>query len=212
MKKIVKVLIVDDHAVVRTGVKVLLKSMNPAADVKSAENFSDALQLLKQEEFDLVILDINIPGGNNISMMDTIRLHRPKVPILIFTSYSEKIYGLPYLQAGANGFISKDASEKDLLLALNYIEEGKKYIGATLQANMLDSLINNGTLDANPWSKLSKREIDVANLLVKGYSTAQIAGNLNLQLSTVSTFKSRIFNKMKVSNVVELIARMKVAV
>lgn len=211
-RKMSKVLIVDDHAVVRTGVKFLLKSVNPGTEVTSAEDFLEALSLLKQDSFDLVILDINIPGGNNIGMIDTIRLYRPEIPILIFTSYSEKIYGLPYLQAGANGFLSKDALEDDLLSAIAHIEEGKRYIGTSLQENMLDSLMNNGKLDANPWSSLSKREMDVANLLVKGHSTAEISNMLNLQLSTVSTFKARVFSKMKVSNLVELIAKMKVTV
>ena len=211
-QKILKVLIADDHAVVRTGIKFLLKGMDPKIEVALADDFSETLSQVKQQSFDLVILDINIPGGNNIGMMETIRFYNPHVPILIFTSYSESVYGLAYLQAGANGFLSKDAPEKEFLNALNCIEQGKKYFSNTLQETMLNSLINKGSLDLNPLSKLSKREMDVANLLIKGHSTAEIGNILNLRLSTISTFKARVFAKMEVSNLVELITKMKVGI
>ncbi len=211
-RKILKVLIADDHAVVRTGIKFLLKGLDPKIEVTLADDFPETLSKVKQHSFDLIILDINIPGGNNIGMMETIRFHNPDVPILIFTSYSESVYGLAYLQAGANGFLSKDAPEKEFLTALNCIESGKKYFSNSLQETMLNSLINKGSLDLNPLSKLSKREMDVANLLVKGHSTAEIGNILNLQLSTISTFKARVFAKMEVSNLVELIAKMKVGI
>ena len=208
-KKFSKVLVADDHAVVRTGIKFLLKGVDPAVDVTPAEDFFELLELIRKEAFDVLILDINIPGGDNIGMISTIRRHRPELPILIFTSYSEKIYGLPYLQEGADGFLSKDASEEDLLEALKCIEQGKKYIGATLRENMLESLISSGVNPENPLARLSIRELDVANLLIKGYSTGEIANQLNLQRSTISTFKARIFAKMEVTNLVELIAKMK---
>lgn len=206
-KKISTVLIVDDHAVVRTGVQFLLKRLNRPIEVSSSEHFSEALSLLKKRDFDLVILDVDIPGGDNIGMVDTIRFNRPGVPILIFTSYSEEIYGLPYLQAGANGFLSKTAPDEELFTALKAIENGQIYIGAALQKSMLVDLVSGKKPSL---LSLSKREMDVANLLVKGLSTAEIGDKLNLQLSTVSTFKTRIYSKLKVSNLVELIAKMKI--
>ena len=211
-RKICKVLIADDHAVVRRGIKFVLMELDPKMEVILVDDFPEAISKVKEQSFDLLILDINIPGGNNIGMMDSVRVHHPNLPILIFTSYSESVYGLAYLQAGANGFLSKDAPEKELQKALECIESGRKYFSSSLQEAMLNSLINKGSLDLDPLSKLSKREMDVADLLIKGHSTAEIGNILNLQLSTISTFKARIFAKMNVSNLVELMAKMKVGI
>ncbi len=209
--RISKILIVDDHIIVKTGVEFLLRKINPAIESFHAADFEEALALIRKIHFDLIILDIDIPGGNNVGMIDTIRIKDPDVAILIFTGYSERIYAIPYLRSGANGFLSKDASEQELEKAISCIERGKKYISADLQQVMLDSIVFNEAKDVDSLSRLSKREMDVASLLVKGNSTAQIAQILNLQLSTVSTFKSRIFAKMEVTNLVELIAKMKLA-
>lgn len=209
--KIKSVLIADSHIVIRTGVKYLLKSYNPDIEIFLAENMDELVHEMKERPIELVITDINIPGGNSTDMVKMIRKAGPDTAILIFTAYSEKYYGLPYLQAGVNGFLSKEATEQEILDALGKIEQGNKYLSQMLQDVMLNSLINLGKKDISPISKLSKRELDVANLLVKGHSTSEISSLLKLQTSTISTFKTRVFSKLEVSNLVELVAKMGVA-
>ena len=210
-RKIKTALIADSHIVIRTGVKYLLKSYNPDIEIFLAKDLEELLSEMKNNDVELVITDINLPGGNNTDMIKQMLKIRPQSSILIFTSYSEKYYGLPYLQAGVKGFLSKEATEEEILEALVRVEKGNRYLSATLQEVMLNSIINLDKRDISPISKLSKRELDVANLLVRGHSTTEISGILKLQTSTVSTFKTRVFNKLGVSNLVELVEKMNVA-
>ena len=149
-----------------------------------------------------------MPGGNNLKMIETIRAYQRNVYILVFSSYDEQMYALPYLQAGADGYLSKEAPEEEFEAALEKAENQRKYLSPSLQENTISNFLTTGKKSVDPITSLSKREMDVANLLVKGYGTAEIGNMLNLQLSTVSTFKSRIFNKLEVKNVVELITKM----
>lgn len=208
MNNIKNVLIAEDHAVVRIGTKMLLKRFRPNVDVVGVDNFTDVINNLKERVFELIILDINMPGGNNLKMIETIRTYQPSIYILVFSSYDEQMYALPYLQAGADGYLSKEAPEEEFEAALEKVENQKKYLSTTLQENTISNFLSTGKKSVDPITTLSKREMDVANLLVKGYGTAEIGNMLNLQLSTVSTFKSRIFNKLDVKNVVELITKM----
>lgn len=202
------VLIAEDHAVVRIGTKMLLKRFRPEATVVGVDNFTDVINSLKEQSFDLIILDINMPGGNNLKMIETIRVYQPGIYILVFSSYDEQMYALPYLQAGADGYLSKESPEEEFESALEKVESDRKYLSPSLQENTISNFLANGKKTVDPITTLSKREMDVANLLVKGYGTAEIGNMLNLQLSTVSTFKSRIFNKLDVKNIVELITKM----
>lgn len=212
IKRISRILIVDDHTIVRTGIEFLLKKVIPSVEVFHSKTFNEVLLALRKDDFDLIILDIDIPGGNNVGMIETIRYKRSGIPILIFTGYNERIYGIPYLQAGASGFLSKDAAEEELSAAIFCIERGRRYVSPDLQQLMVESVVNNeGTVNGTI-SRLSPREVEVANLLTKGYGTAEISQMLHLQISTVSTFKSRIFAKMGVKNLVELIEKMKLVV
>ncbi len=202
------VLIAEDHAVVRIGTKMLLKRFRPEATVVGVDNFTDVINSLKEQSFDLIILDINMPGGNNLKMIETIRVYQPGIYILVFSSYDEQMYALPYLQAGADGYLSKESPEEEFESALEKVESDRKYLSPSLQENTISNFLANGKKTVDPITALSKREMDVANLLVKGYGTAEIGNMLDLQLSTVSTFKSRIFNKLDVKNIVELITKM----
>ncbi|GAA4442960.1 response regulator transcription factor [Ravibacter arvi] len=210
--QISKILVADDHVIVKVGIEILLKNRGINAELFYTVDFEGLLSQMRKEKFDLIILDIDIPGGNNVGMIETIRLKDPGVPVLIFTGFSERIYAIPYLRSGANAFVSKESPEEELERAILCIQQGKKYISSNLQQAMLDSIVTSESSDMAMVNTLSKREMDVATLLIKGNSTAQIAQILNLQLSTVSTFKSRIFTKLKVNNVVELIAKMKLVV
>jgi two-component system invasion response regulator UvrY len=203
------ILIAEDHAVVRIGTKHLLKSLIPESIISDVDDFDKIIQELQAKTFDLLILDINIPGGNNTKMVETIRTFSPGIRILVFSSYDEQQYGLLYLQAGADGYLSKEAPEEEFKSAVLSVLNNKKYMSQDMQQLNINRLINPKEYLPDPVITLSPRETDVLNLLKEGLGTAKIAEKLNLQLSTVSTYKARIFEKLGVKNIVELITKLK---
>lgn len=200
-----KILIVDDHMVVKTGVSIILNSEINDLDIQFASTFSETLDKVKQFSYDLIILDINIPGGKNIEMIPEIRAIVPEVKILMFSAHEEEFYALRYVSAGADGFLNKLSSEEKLIEAVRSIREFGKYLTENLIDQLNNNLLNDEPL--NPFDKLSKREIEIANLLVRGDGNLEISNNLGIQMSTVSTYKNRIFEKLKINNLVELIEK-----
>lgn len=200
-----KILIVDDHMVVKTGVSIILNSEINDLDIQFASTFSETLDKVKQFSYDLIILDINIPGGKNIEMIPEIRSIVPEVKILMFSAHEEEFYALRYVSAGADGFLNKLSSEEKLIEAVRSIREFGKYLTENLIDQLNNNLLNDEPL--NPFDKLSKREIEIANLLVRGDGNLEISNNLGIQMSTVSTYKNRIFEKLKINNLVELIEK-----
>ena len=199
-----QILIADDHSIVRYGTAFVIKELLPTGTIREVHNFDQALKLLDTDRFDLMVLDINIPGGNNLQMIDVIKLRQPHVKILIFSGYDEQLYALRYLQAGADGYVVKQAPEGELKMAIQTIQNNDKYISHTVRQNLLDGLSAKKAISQNPLAALSNREMEIMQQLVMGAAVAEIGTALGLQISTVSTYKSRIFEKMKVNNVVEL--------
>ena len=200
-----KILIVDDHMVVKTGVSIILNSEINDLDIQFASTFSETLDKVKQFSYDLIILDINIPGGKNIEMIPEIRAIVPEVKILMFSAHEEEFYALRYVSAGADGFLNKLSSEEKLIEAVRSIREFGKYLTENLIDQLNNNLLNDEPL--NPFDKLSKREIEIANLLVRGDGNLEISNKLGIQMSTVSTYKNRVFEKLKINNLVELIEK-----
>lgn len=204
-----QVLIADDHSIVRYGTSLVIKELLPTGTIREANNFDQAVKLLDTDRFDLVVLDINIPGGNNLQMIDIVKLRQPHVKILIFSGYDEQLYALRYLQAGADGYLVKQAPEGELKTAIQTIRNNEKYISSNVKQHLLNGLTTRNAAARNPLSNLSNREMEVLQQLVKGASVAEIGVTLSLQISTVSTYKSRIFEKMEVTNIVELVEKVK---
>lgn len=200
-----KILIAEDHAIVRVGTKHVIQSIWPDTEVTGVDSFTKAVAALEEKQFDLIILDINIPGGNNLKMINVIRKKQEKVRILVFSGYDEKLYAVPSLQAGADGYVSKDATKSEFTEALESIFQNKKYLSPTMQQESINKLIDSKQSVKNPLSTLSTRETEILQLILKGHSTSQIGDILLLHLSTVSTYKMRIFEKLGVKNIVELI-------
>lgn len=198
------VLIADDHAIVRYGTSFVIKELVPTGTIQEANNFDQALKLLDTDRFDLMVLDINIPGGNNLQMIDVIKLRQPNLKILIFSGYDEQLYALRYLQAGADGYVVKQATDEELKMAIQTIQNNDKYISHTVRQGLLNGLSAKKTVSRNPLASLSNREMEIMQQLVIGVAVVEIGAALGLQISTVSTYKSRIFEKMKVNNVMEL--------
>jgi len=201
-----RLLIAEDHTMARYGTKLLLKELLPNAEINLAINFEQLLQQLTQYSFDLLILDINIPGGDNLQMVDVVRLRQPSVKILIFSAYDEQVYAIRYLQAGVNGYIMKDATENAMKEAILTVLKKDIYISPNIKQKLLFNVPDKKT-DSNPLQALSNRETEVMQQLIKGATLSGIAQKLSLQTSTVNTYKTRIFEKLDVSNVIELLQK-----
>jgi DNA-binding NarL/FixJ family response regulator len=198
-----KILLVDDHLVVRTGIAIVLKKEIENLKIFNAENFLETISILKENSFDLVILDINIPGTKKTDMIHDIRLIRPNIKILIFSAHEEDQYAFRYIISGANGYLSKLSSEKKIVQVVLTILENGKYITDEVMNKIIDSAFNK--IPLNPIDKLSKREFEIAGLLVEGLGNLEISNTLKIQMSTVSTYKTRVFEKLKIKNIVALI-------
>jgi DNA-binding NarL/FixJ family response regulator len=201
-----RLLIAEDHTMARYGTKLLLKELLPNAEINLAINFEQLLQQLTQYSFDLLILDINIPGGDNLQMIDVVRLRQPSVKILIFSAYDEQVYAIRYLQAGVNGYIMKDATENAMKEAILTVLKKDIYISPNIKQKLLFN-VPDKKADSNPLQALSNRETEVMQQLIKGATLSGIAQKLSLQTSTVNTYKTRIFEKLDVSNVIELLQK-----
>jgi DNA-binding NarL/FixJ family response regulator len=200
-----RILIVDDHLVVRTGVTIILQNEIDNLNISYASNFLETINLLNHAVFDLIILDINIPGGKNTEMIVDIRSIQSNVKILMFSAHEEEFYALRYIHAGADGYLNKLSGEDKIVEAVKSIMNFGKY----LTYEIIEKL-NNFSLQKepfNPFDKLSKREIEIVKLLIKGEGNLEISNNLGIQMSTVSTYKNRVFEKLKINNLVELIEK-----
>lgn len=199
------ILVVDDQEVVRYGTSLILQKSLDDAHVSEASSFEETLGILSKQPFDLVILDIDMPGGNNHQMLDIIRLRHPQIKILIFSSYDEQIFGWRYLEAGADGFLSKKTGIEEIKNAAKCLLRDEKYLSPALKKTLLNNISSKKSMPSNPIQRLSSRENNIMQLLIKGASVAEIADKLSLQISTVSTYKKRIFDKLQVSNIIEMV-------
>lgn len=198
-----KILIVDDHLVVRNGVAMVLEKQIEDVAISNAENFFDAVAFLKEVLFDLIILDINIPGGKSTEMISDLRAIQPSVKILVFSAYEEEQYALKYISSGANGYLNKLCSEEKMMFAIRSIFESSTYLSSELVNKLVERRVKKE--QTNPLEVLSKRELQIAELLIKGNGNLEISNKLDIHMSTVSTYKARVFEKLKINNLVELI-------
>jgi DNA-binding NarL/FixJ family response regulator len=196
-------LIADDHSIVRQGVSLLIKELFFNVKIFHAGSFKETLKITSENKIDLLILDINFPDGNSLSIMSEAKAIQPEMKILIFSALDEDIYALRYLNAGASGYLNKGSSEDEMKQALKSMMISGKYITQNIKDRILDSYISKKPI--NPLEQLSNREVEVARLLIKGYGNLEIAEMLNIKKSTVSTFKNRIFEKLEIDNLADLI-------
>ncbi|KQX09880.1 response regulator transcription factor [Flavobacterium sp. Root420] len=196
-------LIADDHSVVRQGVSLIIKELFLNAAIHKAGNFKEIFNILKEVKVDLLILDVNFPEGNSISILSEINTIQPDIKILMFSVYDENIYAMRYLNAGASGYLNKEISEDEIKYAINTIISSGRYITQNIKDRILDFYISKKPV--NPLDLLSNREIEVAQLLIKGYGNLEILELLNIKKTTVSTYKNRIFEKLEIDNIASLI-------
>lgn len=202
MKSYLNILVVDDYLVVRKGIELIINKSYPNAIVHFAENYEDAIEIVKVIDLDLVILDIIINGFEDIKVMENIRKLKFNIKILVFSCHEEELYGARYIKNGADGFLNKDCSEQILVDAIYSTIKNGNYYSANLKEKLKRSKKNKEK--SNPIDRLSNREFEVAKMLVEGVGNLEIANKLNIQMSTVSTYKVRVFEKLEINNVVAL--------
>lgn len=201
--KKISFLVADDHTVVRQGLSMIIKDIYTSATVFQVENFISIIEVLKKEPINVLILDINFPDGNSIAIIPEVKKIRPELKIMIFSAFDETVHALRFFNAGANGYLNKLSEEDEIKFAISTLVTEGKYISDVTKEKILNSyLLGNKT---NPIEHLSGREIEIARLLVKGYGNLEISNALDIQKTTVSTYKKRIFEKLQIDNLAELI-------
>ena len=198
-----KVLIVDDHAVVRLGLERLLALEFPNSTFSSASHPQEALDLAFREAWDIVILDLEIPGRGGLEILEQIKSKCPKLPVVIYTIHSEEHFAIRCLKAGASGFISKTSDLEELLRAVEHAGKGRRYINPELGEILAAHYAEDPS--ATPIENLSNREFQVFRMLARGMGTTDIANELSLSVKTISTYKTRLLAKLGLHNLSDLI-------
>jgi len=201
MKKI-KILIADDHPIVRAGFKQVISDMPDMLVADEAGNGQEVLQLIGKKDYDLVLLDISMPGRSGLEILKDLKSEKPKLPVLILSIYPEEQYAIRALRAGASGYMTKASAPNELILAIRKISEGGKYISASLAEKLAYYL--DGDATKPPHETLSDREYQVMLMIASGKTVTEIANELCLSVKTISTYRTHIREKMKMKNNAEM--------
>jgi DNA-binding NarL/FixJ family response regulator len=199
----IRLIIADDHAIVRGGLKQLFALSPDVTVAGEAENSQQLLSFLDDNAVDLVLLDLTMPDLGGVEMINRIRSQYPALPILILSMHNELQIVSRALKAGANGYLTKDNDPETLLVAIRRVAGGGRFIDPKLAEKMVFEF--EGAEPSKPHEKLSEREFQILQLLAKGQSLNDIGRDLSISNKTVSTYKSRLFEKLQISNNAELI-------
>jgi DNA-binding NarL/FixJ family response regulator len=198
----IRVFIADDHGIVRKGMKQIL-SRTPDIEVTGeASTGQEALEKIWANNFDVVILDISLPGRNGLDILKQIKIHKPKLPVLILSMYPEEHYAVRVFKAGAAGYLTKESEKGELIEAIRMIAQGKKYITPALAERLADELEPGA--DKAPHEKLSDREYHLLCLIARGKNTREIAAELSLSMKTIGTHRAGLLAKMGMKSNAEL--------
>jgi DNA-binding NarL/FixJ family response regulator len=191
----IKVIIVDDHPVVRRGLKQIIEDEPDMEVAGEAINAGECFSLVRKMDGTLVLLDITLPDRNGFDVLKQLKYEHPNLPILILSVHPEDQYGLRFIKAGASGYLMKEGAPEELVKAIRKVNAGGKYVSASLAEKLVSHL---GALDKPPHENLSDREFQILCMIAQGKSLKNIAGELCVGEKTVSTYRSRIMEKMKI--------------
>lgn len=197
-----KILIADDHSAIRIGVRHICVNEFPGVIIDEATNYAEVFQKLKSDNWDILILDIDLPGRNGLDILQQIKSDKFKIPVLMFSFHEEEQIALRALKLGASGYLSKDAADQELVKAINRIISGRKYVSQKLSEQLLYLLDDDSKKE--PHELLSEREYQTMLLIASGKTVTEIAEILSLSKATISTYRARILEKMKMKNNAEL--------
>jgi DNA-binding NarL/FixJ family response regulator len=197
-----RLLLVDDHAVVREGVKRILTTVPDIAVVGEAENVQEAYAVLAAAPVDLVLLDISLPAGNGFDVLMHLQETHPTLPVLIFSVHPERQYVVRALKAGAAGYLLKSSAPRELVTALQRVAQGERYVSAALVGQLVHEI---AATDTPLHTTLSQREAQVLRMLTTGAALKEIAYELALSVKTVSTYRQRLLKKLRLRTTADLI-------
>lgn len=198
----IRVLIADDHSIVRQGLRQILSDTEDMVVAGEAENGVQAVQMLRQGGWDVVLMDVSMPERNGIDTLKILKKEFPKLPVLILSMHPEEHYAIRALKAGASGYLTKQSAPEQLVTAIRQVASGKKYVSPSLAVELANAIGED--TDKLPHEKLSDREYQTLCMIASGKALSQIAEELNLSVKTVSVYRARLLEKMKLKNNAEL--------
>jgi DNA-binding NarL/FixJ family response regulator len=205
METKLRVALVDDHTVVREGFKALLNASGKFEVVSEARNAEMALELVDKHPIDVLISDISMPTMSGIDLCYKLKTEKPELPVIMLSMHNNKEYLINAYRAGASGYLVKDCDKDELYFALKKVAKGGRYFGDSITHSMMDKLIETNNEPQKRFNNLTKRELEILNLLLEGYNTKQIAEKLFISFRTVDKHRSNMMEKIEVHNVVDLI-------
>ncbi|HDJ33605.1 MAG TPA: response regulator transcription factor [Bacteroidetes bacterium] len=197
----IKVLIIDDHPIVRQGISQILSELDMVVETTGAGTVEEGLKRFLKEKFDVVLLDISLPGRSGLDAIKDFKTIGSSVPILMLSMFPEEQYAIRALRSGASGYLTKDSAPDELVAAVKKVLNGGKYITLSLAEKIFDGLSGSG----EPTRKLSDREHEVLLGIARGKSIRKIAADLHLHEKTVSTYRARILEKLRLSTNADII-------
>lgn len=197
----IKVLLVDDHTVVRNGVRLMLSSASDIEVTGEAASAQEAIRAAEAQRFDVALVDIALPGKNGLDLLKTLRVTHPQLAVLILSTYAEDIYAMRALKLGAAGYLTKDSSAATLVEAVRKASNGGKYVSPSLAEKFASAMSGQAP---SSHEVLSDRELEVLKMLARGESLVNIGEQLHLSPKTVTTYRSRILDKMHLGSNAEL--------
>jgi DNA-binding NarL/FixJ family response regulator len=199
----IKVLITDDHPVVRRGIRQILEDDERIGLVQEAGNGKELFEKLNEQLFDVILLDISLPGRSGLDLISQIKRTRQSAAILILSIHSEEIYAIKALKSGAAGYLTKTSAPEELISAIIKVSKGERYISPSLADALAESFISDSEKPLH--QLLSARELEVLELFAEGKKVVQIASELSLSPKTVSTYRERLLEKLKLHTTADLI-------
>lgn len=198
----IKILIVDDHAIVREGLKQIVAEENDMVVSGEAKDASELFNLVKDYHFDIAIIDISMPGRSGLDALKDLQKTKPDLPVLILSMFSEEQYGLRAIKAGASGYMKKVSAPNELVTAIRNIVKGGKYINQSLAEKLAEEY--GGRTNPQLHDRLSDREYQIMCLIAAGKTAEEISNDLSISIHTVYTYRNRILDKMQLKSNVEL--------
>lgn len=197
-----KVLLVDDHDLVRTGIKLMLQSLPYITIVGEGRTGEEAARLAREIKPDLVLMDINMPGVGGIEATRKLLRINPATKVLVITIYNDELFPTRLFQAGATGYLTKDASMEEMVTAIKAVSTGQRYISPSVASQLALSSLTKKT--ESPFESLSERELQILLMIARGVSPRQIAEQLHLSPKTINSYRYRIFHKLAITSDVEM--------
>ena len=199
----IKVLITDDHPVVRLGIRQILEDKDNIGLIHEAGNGKELIDKLREQEYDVILLDISLPGRSGLNLINQVKKMQKSAAVLILSMHSEEIYAMKAFKYGASGYFTKSSPPEELIFAIYKVSQGERYISNSLADKLVDSRLTESEKPLH--LSLSARELEVLNLFASGKTVGQIARELSLSPKTISTYRERLLSKLELKTTSDLI-------